>query len=318
MRGHGTYTSLSGDCTGVLATREVSLRSDFGYANVFVNMADASQNAFSYFQRTRGRIDVWLALTGSSVYRRPMLFQSEEIAINVNSVWDAGGRFTAAHEYGHAYQYGALGGLPGIDSACPSDGHYIDGAHNPACAYVEGFADFWGFKIAGPASFGAHIEYNPFFPARYGSGDRQDGHLIEGAYAAFLWDLTDPANESHDGLEVPGRYLGDIISACQLTMFQGVDRPRGSDAVIYCMEQVVDHGLYSQGYFTAHEDKNYLSVSSSVSSAHPARSALRAAWVRNLYGRTWDGRFDVIPGEGGGEEPPPCDPHDRTCVIGDP
>jgi hypothetical protein len=33
----------------------------------------------------------------------------------------------------------------------------------------------------------------------------KDGSVIESTVAAFLYDLTDPKNESHDNLDFPGR-----------------------------------------------------------------------------------------------------------------
>jgi hypothetical protein len=36
-------------------------------------------------------------------------------------------------------------------------------------------------------------------------GDPNDGSIIEGAVAAFFYDITDPANEPQDNVEYPGR-----------------------------------------------------------------------------------------------------------------
>ncbi len=98
----------------------------------------------------------------------------------------------AAHEHGHAVPEKALGGNAATGQ-CRSP-HHVDGAYNLQCAYSEGSAD--------------------------------DGSIIEGAVAGFLYDLLDApdwpdspyntADGDDDPVTFPGSYLADLVKTCNV------------------------------------------------------------------------------------------------------
>jgi hypothetical protein len=120
----------------------------------------------------------------------------DDIGLYQNNVWGDPGKFTQAHEYGHALDHGALGAANTFSSFCPSP-HLFDEPSNVKCAFTEGFANYhafatWGTQIIQTLSW---AEPNFFFD----NADGDNGTVREDAVAAFLYDLTDAgSSESHD------------------------------------------------------------------------------------------------------------------------
>ena len=166
---------------------------------------------------------------------------------------------TMAHEYGHAYHEKAIGGYA-VDGSCPDD-HYLSGAHDLDCAFQEGYAQFHAaVTVADTNSFVERIErvpgnpsYDRVYPAIYGDEDLStDGSVIEGSVAAFLFDLTDPKNESHDDLNFPGRYVADVIGSCGGQANDGgFCEANGVDHLIACFQ------LKSPPYGQTYDGTNY-------------------------------------------------------------
>lgn len=169
--------------------------------------------------------------------------------------------------------------------SCPSP-HYLDGPHNLRCAFSEGFADYHGAATRpdlGSYIYRSRIESNAYYPGtRYhgSDGDPNDGSIIEGAVAAFLYDLTDPANESHDQVQYPGSYVADIIRTCKTPVY----RANGVDHLVYCFEQIVDSAI-SSSYFRTRSSPPSSISESATEPAGWSRSAIRTLWLRNLYGQ---------------------------------
>ena len=165
---------------------------------------------------------------------------------------------TMAHEYGHAYHEKAIGGYA-VDGSCPDD-HYLSGAHDLDCAFQEGYAQFHAaVTVADTNSFVERIErvpdnpsYAQVYPAERGEGESTDGSIIEGTVAAFLFDLTDPKDESHDDLNFPGRYVADVIGSCGgQANGGGFFEANGVDHLIACFQ------LKSPPYGQKYDGTNY-------------------------------------------------------------
>ena len=213
-------------------------------ARVFTNLRLTVPSSRSIFSRSRGVVGVKVG----SGYTTEYTGSDDRIYIKTtNAVWGPYGVFIAAHEYGHALHNQALGGI--VSHSCPEP-HYLYGAYNLGCAFVEGFADFHAaitradsLKLTdGFSDYGAEhdVSYS-------GSGD---GSIIEGAVASFFYDLVDNAN-TRDGINnqpdgdddvvsYPGSYVADIVKTC---LVNGTTKANGIDHVIYCFERTIDPAI---------------------------------------------------------------------------
>ena len=173
---------------------------------------------------SRSFIDINIASCSTSYYSP----SEDEITICAGSVWGDFGIFIAAHEYGHAFHKEALWGDAG--GGCPSP-HFLDTESNLQCAFSEGFGDYFGAAVRpdlGSYLYRAYMENDNGFPGcvqRQSSspytcigGTSHEGSLIESAYAAFLYDLTDTPGEARDSIcragclcEGPGPFLSGPV-----------------------------------------------------------------------------------------------------------
>jgi hypothetical protein len=225
-------------------------------SHVFSRMNITIERSQNFFQRSRGQLPVSLSFGGGSFYQpngwfvNGHLYGGDYVVIDENdSRFDrTSGNWVIAHEYGHAFHEKGLGGNatpPG--GGCP-DPHYLRGAHNLTCAFSEGFADYFGGVTVDPGNpFKSGFENNVHYPAlssKSTSGPLEDGSIIEGAVAAFLYDLTDPANESHDGADYPGVYVAEIIETCEVYV-SGWQRATGVDHLVACFQKSLpDYSTY--------------------------------------------------------------------------
>lgn len=242
---------------GVVAIPHAATSSDCGQsfnavlpsdrAKVFLNSMSARAGASSLFGANRSWIEINVSGSTGSFYDP----SADEITINTSHVWGAFGVFVAAHEYGHAYHEDALyGNVAG--GTCPSP-HYLDTESNLQCAYSEGFADYFGAAVRsdlGTYYYRDYMEDNDAFPgcvARINGvcsyGPSTEGALIEGAFAAMLYDLTDTAVEAHDSIAAPGAYIRELIRTCQVNYLVW-RRANGTDEITYCAENAINPGSY--------------------------------------------------------------------------
>jgi hypothetical protein len=122
----------------------------------------------------------------------------------------------------------------------------------------------------------------------------RDGSIIEGAVAAFFYDLvdnssfpdgTDNATDGDDdGLSLGGNYVAAIIKTCAMQYSIGL-RARGVDELTYCMENRIDPAIVnSPVYFpTGSPPSGYFESASEPAGWSPA--AIRALWLKDLYGQ---------------------------------
>jgi hypothetical protein len=232
---------------------------------------------------------------------------ADEITIrstgDADHVWGPLGIFVAAHEYGHAVHERALGGNV-AGGQCPSP-HYIDGAHNLQCAYSEGFANFHAvatrradLRNEGESDWAIEQNFNyPGWVYEHGSpvSPSTDGSIIEGAVAAFLYDLVDApdwpdspfntADGDDDSVTFPGSYLADIIRTCNV-LYSSWTRADGIDHLIYCLEQQVDPAVTgSQMYFPTRSSDPFNQTEAAAEPPGWSVAVIRALWTRNLYGQ---------------------------------
>ena len=298
-----TGSDVVGSFSGEFATdcgQQIPVQASFKMSHVFKRMSQTISKSRSFFQEQRGKIDVHIEWdVDNSFYCgslppfiSPWCSDGGDDVIVIKDrpgadgypdshIGGPYGDFVVAHEYGHAMHAKALGGNV-ASGECPSP-HYLDGAHNLQCAFSEGFANYHGaVGVKNGNIYVNDFEQNEFYPAVRGGGDPDDGSIIEGAVAAFLWDLTDPSNESHDGADYPGSYVADIIKTCKTDG----SRANGVDHLIACFQRQIPS--YS-GYF---DTRSSSPSSFSESATEPGswnRTDVKALWRKNLYGENYDG-----------------------------
>lgn len=251
--------------------------------------------AFSKFGASRGPIDVYVAQGTANNTYGPVYNTSDVIKTNfLYTVAGASGNknaeFSTMHEYGHAFQYKAIENWAAND--CGSD-HFMDGPETLSCAFVEGFADFFGVWVGGDAQTTGDFSDNGIETNRFRS--LGDGSIIEGATAAFFYDLVDGTaerdnstntgkfSEPFDQVTYPGSYLVAVIKTCSLNSnFGTFSQMGGIDQVIYCLERSLSAQSLTQ-YFPT-DPVTYTSVTEGATEPPTWNSAdIRRLWLYNLY-----------------------------------
>jgi hypothetical protein len=274
-------------------------------SRVFVNLSATTSASQAFLGYSRADIGVTITSTGTSSYYDP---NQDQINLLTSGIWGEWGIFTLAHEYGHAVQEKALGGIAALGQ-CPASGHSIDGAYTLGCAYTEGFADFHGVYARRDVLTHAFvsdylIEQDTYYPGYTydASGNRTgtstDGSIIEGAVAAFFYDLVDGPSDpdsytnqsdgDDDAVQYPGQYLADIVRTCSVTFGIRSRRANGVDDLAYCFERTVDPAVRnSTTYFPTRssDSKATLETEGATEPANWSQAAIRTLWTHNLYGQ---------------------------------
>lgn len=253
-------------------------------SHLFHEMHTGIANASNAFADGRSQVSVKLDTASSawSSYSRTL----DLITIASDShLWGDLGRSTMAHEYGHAYHEVGLGGLP-LTLSCSfhAPGIYTD-LH---CALSEGFAAYVSL-VARPEVFSGStvslFESNAYIDdnANPDSSDPNDpnGSILEGAVTAFLWDVTDAANETHDDVAYPHSYVADILRTCEVGDGTTVLHADGIDHAIRCFEKQVDNTINSYFY-----TRDPASTTYSESATEPGSwnlNDIRQLWLKDLY-----------------------------------
>jgi hypothetical protein len=260
-------------------------------AHVFVTLTRAVQASDAFFARQRAdiRVRVSTAQTYSTYLRT-----NDELVYLPSTVWGVYGAFVTAHEYGHAFHETALGGFARYRDAPASSGicnipHPIETKDgNMQCALPEGFATYFSVATLGTRTgyIRDQIENAGYSPggvsSPYAAGD--DGSRIEGAIASYLYDITDPANETHDAVSYPGSYVADIIRTCRAVR---TTTPTynilndGVDHLTYCFQQAV----LGTNLFPTRASPPQSFQEQAAEPAGWSQSALVRLRDRNLFGR---------------------------------
>jgi hypothetical protein len=192
----GWFSSQCGTVVYAQTTTDATKMS----AHVYTNLDRDIRFSDSYFGTQRGDITVRVEHAAYSTYdwhttHQLIIDTTVDATYTTSQVWGVYGQFVQAHEYGHAFQYFLE---PTVKQSyyydCPNP-HSMGTSTYHGCALAEGFPDYYAVTVAGTYTgyFRTDIEngrYSPTTPA--------NGSKTEGAVASFLFDMTDPANETHD------------------------------------------------------------------------------------------------------------------------
>lgn len=267
---------------------ERQIISDSKPSHVYVNMKATMDSSRSLLGRSRGLLQVELDPNAdNSFYSR----SDDQVTIKSSDVdghvFGSFGLFVAAHEYGHAVHEKALGG---INDTSNCSEHEVPEPSSLSCALSEGFADYHAVATAGPdASWHFAISRRAFTKVEeYDGSQSYDPAEIEGAFAAFLFDVTDPAfNEeqsgsAHDSIAYPGNYVAGIIESCQA---DGAPAS-GTDHSVHCFEQAVRSEVLTHSNPEFFPARTFPPSSVGESASEPADwdlSELRSLWLVNIY-----------------------------------
>ncbi|HEU4700005.1 MAG TPA: hypothetical protein VFS40_12555 [Gemmatimonadales bacterium] len=295
------YTAPRQRFTGNAAPRVLYPTADSRLSAMHASFTHTVNRTTQVFGYTRSRIDV-------NVHEDPSYGTAsygglgDVINIGLNRMTSSELQaWTPAHEYGHAFHEKALGGING--GGCPSP-HFLQGAHNLGCAISEGYADFHAAITRGPGlnyidvaiEINTYLqqatEYQDTVAVAHGSAD--DGSIVEGAVAAFLYDLVDGPGSTTDGgytistdddtVSWPGRWVADVFRTCEYQDLWGWHRPNGIDQIIYCMEQRLDPAITgSSTYFPTRSAPPLAIRHGQTNPTGFNPESVRALWVKNLY-----------------------------------
>jgi hypothetical protein len=250
------------------------------HARAFLNLRQTARTSYNVFGVGRYQLNVNVnpGSPGGGHYSAA----SDQVTLWNDAIWGPTGVRIAAHQYGHALHYKALGGY--VSGSCPAETALTQTA-DQYCAYAEGFAEFYAAALWGSAENNFNAIRSPSISAG------MDGSLIGGSIAAFLYDLYDSADDAgevgsgryFDGISVPGGYLATVMRTCRTTHLSGISGqfPHTIDRLIACLEN--NTSIYTPAYFpTMHRVVAY-----TEQAAEPAtwsQPAIRSLWLHNLYG----------------------------------
>ncbi len=257
--------------------------------------------AHQRFGRSRGQVTVRVSNVKTDTIGTAYYTDKDVITLDEWAVFAQYGRFATVHEYGHAYHWTAIEPwVTGSPYCNAPNGHEIYGQYSANCAFVEGFADFFGSWIAGDSLFAepSYSDWRLETQTFYAGG--KDGAKVEGAFAGFLYDLVDGTaepdgyyNESggddasfFDGVTYPASFIANSMRSCIVTGASGTpyDFLYSSYELIYCLENRLNS--YTTAQSLGWTWVRYSAVSRGV--ADPVgfnADAITRLWRANLYGK---------------------------------
>lgn len=279
------YTGYWGESGCDLTDQQYSLSSPHSWLYLYITQfAPWSHGLLS---QSRGPVALWYDPNLSGAKYAP---GNDRITVGVSPyIYGQFGRFTLAHEYGHALHEKALDGNA-AGGQCPTT-HYLNGYYNLECAFSEGFADFMGAASQNVWDVGIYYQYIVDYTNGPWFGAGQDGSIQEAAVAALLYDMADTpggdggASEPWDG--VGGAYqVALTIKHCRLYTSGGfTTRPRGADHFVYCAERNIDPAVRSSFFTTRTTTYRPTSITANAGySGDWPTPAVRPVWRKNLYG----------------------------------
>lgn len=178
------------------------------------------------------------------------------------------------------------------------------------CAWLEGWADFFAVYLFGGELDGTtlysdvYFEENWFYSHDQFGGLRQcigqpltnpvcDGSTIEGAVAAFLYDLVDDASSpdhnpgvDDDQLTLNPSYVAAVVKTCRTRVLASWlwKSPDGIDDAIYCLETTIDPTVSSE-YFRTRPLPPVAISESAIEPPGWSATAIRFQWLWSLYAR---------------------------------
>lgn len=213
---------------------------------------------------------------------------NDQITFGPSTLYYQYGRFTVAHEYGHAIHEKALSGNA-ASGQCPVP-HYLNGRYNLACALSEGFGDFVGATSQNVYDVGDYYLFIVDYTNHAWFSPGTDESIQEAAVAALFYDLTDSPGGDGGASEPWDQTLGERVSAtirdCRIRLPNAfVTRIRGVDDFVYCAERTIDASVKASYFQTRTSASRAQSITANASSSpYWPQSGVRAVWRMNLYG----------------------------------
>lgn len=274
------------DCGRVMLS-QAATQDDKMRAHVYTNLDRDIRRSDAFFGTQRAKITVRVEPAAYSTYdwhstQQLIIDTTTDTTYPTSQVWGVYAQFVQAHEYGHAFQYFLE---PSVKQAvyydCPNP-HAMNISTTHGCALAEGFPDYYAVAVAGSFAgyFVTDIESGRYSPASPSNGSR-----TEGAVASFLYDLTDPANETHDQTAYSGFYVAEVLRTCEVTISGAWVHQRGIDHLVYCfMNALTDVSQFNRtngGVPTAVRE------SATEPEASTTRNPkMRKNYQKNLFGTT--------------------------------
>lgn len=241
----GYFNTQCGTVTNVTTATEPARM----VAHVYNNLDRDIRQSDVFFGTQRSAIFVRVEDRPWSTYEWHTTHQlaidtSIDTAFPESQIWGVYGQFVQAHEYGHAFQYFLE---PTVKETyyydCPSTSHAMGTPTTHGCALAEGFPDYYAVAVGGTytGKYRTNIESGIYSPTTPGNGSK-----TEGAVASFLYDITDPANETHDVTAYPGSWVANVMRTCEVQLTTWVHQ-RGIDHLTYCfMAQPTDVAQFNR------------------------------------------------------------------------
>lgn len=287
----------------------LSIQSSNQYAGyVFLTLNQHVPTANARFGRSRPQIKAWVSTTDGTIVYCPsggttICPQADIIRSHQGRVFDQDGIFVTMHEYAHGFHWRAIEPWPST-YGCDPAGHNPAVPWSRACAFVEGFADFFSSWILASRLTGTYgySDYN--WETKSYAGP--DGLITEGAAAGFFYDLVDGSGdldnygntaafeETFDTAVYPGSFIANIIANCSpyTTTSTGgyvyANPLDGMDQVVYCIEGNVSAETVGPTYGSNWRTQ-WNGVSWSPTFSYPSgfsATTVRTLWKWNFYGTT--------------------------------
>lgn len=277
---------FSTDCGRVMTsqatTEDAKMRS-----HVYVNLDRDIRRSDTFFGHQRPKITVRVEHAAYSTYdwhttQQLIIDTTTDNIYYTSQVWGQYGQFVQAHEYGHAFQYFLE---PTVKQSyyydCPNP-HDMHISTYHGCALAEGFPDYYAVTVAGSftGAYLTDIENGVYSPASPGNGSK-----TEGAVASFLYDMTDPANETHDQTAYSGFYVAEVLRTCEVSIGGTWVHQRGIDHLIYCfLNAVTDASQFNRTNGGVPTGARELATEPEAASVRNPK--IRKNYQKNLFGTT--------------------------------
>lgn len=315
----GSYVGICGGGNEVRARKHM--------AHLFSNLQHTAEGHKQVFGSYPNRITAGLYDDGQTFYAYNVAGGELHIANVSHMVFREYGVMVAAHEHGHLWQDKVLWISPAqnglmrmFTQVCPRQ-HLEENATTLACAWAEGFADWYAVAVREAAMplYRERFEDN-YFHLTCRAGQRNgldikcsdDGSIVQGAIHAFLWDLYDPSHtgEDHDRLKIEAWRIAEAIKTC---LVKPADHHsyipyNGVDHLIFCMGGQAPYrmriGLEVQTFFNTRPQSKWAERASGAQIS--AGYYFNNLWMVNLYSKRvgMNPALDLGGGEPGTEVPP--------------
>jgi hypothetical protein len=333
----GTYSGSCGGHNGITANALMS--------HLFTNLMKTADGHRTRFSFPPDRINAVMHDDGKTHYDFLKPGGELHVAYSGSMIWGEYGVMVAAHEHGHLWQDRKLWQSPDQNglirywsSACREQ-HPPESSSTLACAFGEAFADWYAVVVRETdlPTWRNQLETNYYYkyctPGPSPRGDvvcTNDGSIIQGAVAAFFWDIIDPSTgEPHDYIYRSPQTLADAIKSCRVYLGGWISYT-GVDHLIYCIENRFPYRVAIRHPTTGRDTTAFLFTtrasnrqpSAASGNAFEASSGdFRRMWLVNLYSKraeigTSPVFYNVLPAPGTGPEPElPCGGEGQIVCI---